>query len=165
MTNLDSILKSRDITFPTMVCLVKAYGFSCSHVWMWGLDCEEGWAPKNWCFWTVVLEKTFESSLDSRENQPVNPKWDQSWILTGWTDAEAETPIHWPTDLALFLGKDHDAGKDWRQEEKGTIEDDTVGRHPWLNGHGFGWTLGVGNGQGNLVCCSPWACKDRTCTD
>ena len=101
MINLDSILKSRDITFPTMVCLVKAYGFSGSHVWMWKLDHKESWALKNWCFWTVVL-KTLETSLDSRENQPVNPKWDQSWIFTGWTDAEAETPIHWSLDLAPF---------------------------------------------------------------
>ena len=126
-----------------MVCLVKAYGFSCSHVWMWKLDHKESWGLKNWCFWTVVLEKTLESSLDSRENQPVNPKWDQFWILIGWTDAEAETPIHWPTDLALFLGKEHDAGKDWRQEEKGTTEDEMAGWHPRLNGRESEWTPGL----------------------
>jgi len=118
MTNLDSILKSRDITLPTNVLLVS-YGFSSSHVWMWELDYKESWALENWCFWTVVLEKTVESSLDCKEIKPVNPKGNQSSIFFGRTDAEAEAPILWPPDLKNWLiWKDPDAGKDWRQEEK-----------------------------------------------
>ena len=127
MTNLDSILKSRDITLPTKVWVVKT-GFSSSHVWMWELDQKEGWAPKNWCFWTVVLEKTLESPLDIKVIKPVHPKGDQSWIFTGRTDAEAEAPILWPPDAKSQLtGKDLNAGKDWRREEKGTTEDEMVG--------------------------------------
>ena len=119
MTNLDSILKSRDITLPTKVHLVKAV-FPSSHVWMWDLDYKESWAVKNWCFWTVVLEKTLESPLDCKEIQPVHPKWDQSWVFLGRTDVEAETPILWPSDAKSWLiGKDPDAGKDWGQEERG----------------------------------------------
>ena len=103
---------------------------------MWELDYKESWAPKNWCFWTVVLEKTLESYLDCKEIQPVHPKGDQSWIFIGRTDAEAETPIIWPPDVKHWLtGKDPDAGKDWRQEEKGTTEDDMVGWHHPLSGH------------------------------
>ena len=116
MTNLDSILKSRDITFPTKVHLAKA-DFSSGHVWMWELDSEEDWAPKNWCFWTVVLEKTLESPLDCEEIQPVHPKGDQSWVFIGRTDAEAETPILWPPHAkSRLMGKDPDAGRDWWQE-------------------------------------------------
>ena len=99
MTNLDSILKSRDITLPTMSKSSQGYGFSNGHVWMWELDCEESWAPKNGCFWTVVLEKTLESPLDCKEIQPVHPKGDQSWVFIGRNDAEAETPIFWPPDV------------------------------------------------------------------
>ena len=114
MINLDSILKSRDITLPTKVHLVKqSYGFSSSHVWMWELDYKESWAPKNWCSWTVVLEKTLESPLDDKEIEPVHPKGNQFWIFIGRTDAEAETPILWPPDMKNWLiGKDPDAGKD-----------------------------------------------------
>ena len=102
----------------------QGYGFFCGHVWMWELDCEEGWAPKNWCFWTVVLEKTLESPLESKEIQPIHPKGDQSWVLIGRTDTEAETPILWPRDGKNWLiWKDPDSGKDWRREEKGTTED------------------------------------------
>ena len=138
MTNLDTILKSRDITLPTKIRLVKAM-VSSSHVWMWELDCEESWASKNWCFWTVVLEKTLESPLDSKEIQSVHPKGDQSWVFTGRTDAEAETPILWPPHMKSWLiGKDPDAGKDWGQEEKGTTEDEMAGWHHQLNGYGFG---------------------------
>ena len=127
MTNVDSILKNRDITLPTKVCLSQGYGFSSSHVWMWELDCEEGWALKNWCFWTVVSEKNLESPLDCREIQPVHPKGDQSWIFFWRTDAEAEAPILRPPDAKNWLiSKDPDAGKDWRQEEKGTTEDEMV---------------------------------------
>ena len=146
MTNLDSILKSRDITLPTKVHLSQSYGFSSGHVRMWELDYKESWALKNWCFCTVVLEKTLESPLDCKEIQPVNPKGDQSWVFIGRTDAE--TAILWPPDVKNWLiGKDPDAVKDWRQEEKGTTEDEMVGWHHRLNGHGFGWTLGVGDGM------------------
>ena len=138
MTNLDSILKSRDITLPTKVWLVKAMVFP---VVMYGceLDCEESWAPKNWCFWTVVFEKTLESPLDCKEIQPVHPKGDQSWVFTGKTDTEAETPIFWPShEKSWLIGKDSDAGRDWGQEEKGTTEDEMAGWHHRLNGHEFG---------------------------
>ena len=138
MTNLASILKSRDITLPTKFHLVKAMFFSSSHVWMWELAYKESWAPKNWCFWAVVLEKTLESPLDSKEIPPFHPKGNQSWIFTGRTNAEAETPILWPPDVKNWLtGKDADAGKDWRQEEKGTTEHEIVGWHHQLNGHEF----------------------------
>ena len=116
----------------------QGYGFSSGHVQMWELDCEESWAQKNWCFWTVVLEKTLESPLDCRELQPVHPKGDQSWVFTGRTDAEAETPILWPPHVRSWLiVKDLDAGRDWGQEEKGTTEDEMAGWHHWLNGHEF----------------------------
>ena len=116
----------------------QSYGFANSHVWMWELDHKESWALKNWCFWTVVLEKTLESPLDCKEIQPVHPKGDQPWIFTGRTDAEPETPILWPPDAKSWLiWKDPDAGKDWRREEKGATEDEMVGGHHWRDGHGF----------------------------
>ena len=137
MTNLDNILKSRDIANKGPYS--QGYDFSSGHVWMWELNCEESWAPKNWCFWTVVLEKTLESPLDCKEIQPVYPKGDQSWIFIGRTDAEAETPILWPLHAKSWLiGKDPDAGKDWGQEEKGMTEDEMAGWHHRLYGHGFG---------------------------
>ena len=117
----------------------QGYGFSSSHVWMWESDYKESWAPKNWCFWTVVLEKIPESPLDCKEIQPVHPKGDQSWVFIEKTDVEAETPIFWPPDAKSWLiWKDPDVGKDWRQEEKGTTEDEMVGWHHWLNRHEFG---------------------------
>ena len=132
MTNLDSILKSKSITFPTKAHIVKAT--VCSHVWMSELDNKEGWALKNWCFWTVVLEKTLDHPLDFKEIQPVNSKGNQFWIFLGRTDAEA--PIFWPPNTKSWLiRKDPDAGKEWRQEEKGTIEEEMTGWHHWLNGH------------------------------
>ena len=138
----------------------QGYGFSSGHVWMWELDCEESWAQKSRCFWTVVLEKTLESPLDYKEIQPVHLKGDQSWVFIGRTDAEAETPILWPPDVKSWLiGKDPDAGKDWGQEEKGTTEDEMAGWHHRLNGHDCGWTPGVGDGQEGLVCHSPWGHK------
>ena len=138
----------------------QSYGFSSGHVWMWELDYKESQALKNWCFWTVVLEKTLESSLDTKEIQPVYAKGNQSWVFIGRTDVEAETPVLWAPDAKSWLiGKDPDAGKDWGQEEKGTTEDEMVGWHHQLNGHGFGWTPGVGDGQGSLACCSPWGLK------
>ena len=116
----------------------QSYGFSIGHVWMWELDYKENWVPKNQCFWTVVLEKILESPLDSKEIQSVNPKGNQSWILIGSTDAEAETPILWPPDANNWLiWKDPDAGKDWKQKEKGMTEDEMVGWHHWLDGHEF----------------------------
>ena len=114
----------------------QSYGFSNSRVEMWELRYKEGWAPKNWCFRIAVLEKTHESPLDCKEIQPVHPKGDQPWIFIGRTDAEAETPVLWPLDPKNWLiGKDPNAGKDWRQEEKGTTEDEMVGWHHQFNGH------------------------------
>ena len=124
---------------------------------MWELDGEEGWVPKSWCFWTLVLEKTLENPLDGKEIQPVHPKGDQSWKFLGRTDVEAETPILWSPDVKSWLIlKVPDAGKDWGQEEKGMTEDEMVGWHHRLNGQGFGWTPGVGDGQGGLARCSSW---------
>ena len=121
---------------------------------MWELDCEESWGLKNWCFWTVVLEKTLEGPLDCKEIQQVHSQGDQSWVLIGRTDAEAETPILWPPHAKSWLiRKDSDAGRDWVQEEKGTTEDEMTGWHHWLEGRESEWTLGVGNGQGGLACC------------
>ena len=139
----------------------QSYGFSSSHVWMWELDYKESWAPKNWCFWTVVLEKTLEGPLDCKEIQPVHPKGNQSWIFIGRTDA----PILWPPDAKNWLiGKDPDAGKDWRGEEKGTTEDEMVGWHHRLDGHEFEWTPGDGDGQGGLACCDSWGRKESDTT-
>ena len=151
MTNLDSILKSREITLPTNVHLVKAMVFLVVMYGCWELDCKESWGPKNWCFWTMVLEKMLESPLDCKEIQPVHPKGNLSWVFIGETDAEAETPILWPSNAKNWLsGKDPDAGKDWRHEEKGMTEDEMVGWHHQLNGHEFEQTWGVGDGQGRV---------------
>ena len=138
---------------------------SSGHVRMWELDCEESWVPKDWFFWTVVLEKTLESFLDCKEIQPVHPKGDQTWVFIGRTDAEAETPILWPPHKSWLIGKDSDAGRDWGQEEKGTTEDEMAGWHHGLNGRGFGWTPGAGDGQGGLACCSPWGRKELDTTE
>ena len=133
---------------------------------MWELDCQESWVPKNWCFWTVVLEKTVESPLDCKEIQPVHPKGDQSWVFTGRTDVEAETPVLWPPHAKNWLiGKDPDAGRGWGQEEKGTTEDEMAGWHHWLGGHEFGWTPGVGDGQGGLACCDSRGHKESDTTE
>ena len=130
------------------------------------MDYKESWALKNWCLWIVVLEKTLESPLDCKEIKPVHPKGNQSWIFIGRTDAEAETPILWPPDAKNWLiGKDRDAEKDWRQEEKGTTEGEMVWWHHQLNGHKFEQPLGVGDGQGGLVCCSPWGHKELDTTE
>ena len=159
MTNLDSVLKSRDTTLPPKIHIVKD-GFSSSRVWMWELDHKEGWAPKNWCFWTVALEKTLESPLDCKEIEPVNPKGNQFWIFIGRTYAEVEAPILWPPHVnSQLIGKAPDAGKDWRQEEKGMTENEMAGWHYWLNGHEFEQALGGGKGQGSLECFSPWGCR------
>ena len=144
----------------------QSYGFSSSHVWMWELDYKESWMLKDWCSWTVVLEKTLERTLDCKEIKPDHPKGNQSWIFIGRTDAEAETLILWPPDAKNWLtGKDPDAGKDWRREKKGTTEDEMVGRHHWLDGHEFEQALEVGDGQGSLACFSPWGCKESDTTE
>ena len=142
------------MTLPVVVC-------------MWELDYTESWVPKNWCFWTVVLEKTLESPLDCKEIQPVHPKGNQSWIFIRRTDAEAETPILWPPNVKNWLiWKDPDAGKDWRRwEEKGMTEDEMVGWHHQLYGHESEWTPGVGDGQGGLVCCDSWGRKESDTTE
>ena len=136
---------------------VSGYGFSSSLVWMWELDYKESWMPENWCSWNSGMEKTLESPLECKEIKPVNPKGNQSWIFIWRTDAEAKTAILWPPDVTNWLiWTDPDAGKDWRQEEKGTAEDEMVGEHHWLDGHEFEQAPRVGDGQGSLACCSPW---------
>ena len=165
MSNLDIMLKSRDITLPTKFRLVKAMVFP---VVMWG---HEGWSIKEaerqridafelW-WWRRVLR-----ALDCKDIKSVNPKGNYSWIFIGKTDAEAVAPILWQPDVKKWLTeKDPDAGKDWRQEEKGMTENEMVGWHHWLNGHEFEQALGVGDGQGGLVCCSPWDCKESDMTE
>ena len=130
------------------------------------VDCEEGWASKTWCFWTVVLEKTLESPLDCKEIQPVHSEGDKSWVFFGRTDTEAETPILWPPHVKSWLiGKDSDAGRDWGQEEKGTTEDEMAGWYHRLDGCEFWWTPGVGDRQGGLACCNSWARKESDTTE
>ena len=156
MTNLDRCKKQRHY-FANKGPSSQGYGFSSGHVLMWELDCEESWALKNWCFWTVVLEKTLESPLACKEIKPVDPKGNQSWIFIGRTEAEAEAPVLWPPDVKSWLtGKDPDAGKDWGQEEKGVTGDEMVGWYHWLNGHEFEQTLGDCEAQGSLACCCLW---------
>ena len=151
----------RDWGLPT----IKQVSLKVDHVWVCELDYEECWALMNWCFWTVVLEKTLESPVDCKEIQPVHAKGDQSWVFIGRTDVEAETPIIWLLDAKSWLtGKDPNAGKDWGQEEKGTTEDEMVGWHHRLNGHEFGLTPGVGDGQGGQACCSSSGCKESDTT-
>ena len=144
----------------------QSYGFSSSHVWMWELDYKESWALKNWWFLTVVLDKALESPLNCKI-KPVHPKGNQFWIFIGRTDAEVETPILWPPESVKnwLTGKDPDSGKDWRQEEKGTAEDEMVGWHHQLSGQKFEQALGVGDGQGRLMCCSPWDRRDSDTTE
>ena len=154
----------------TVLCrqrsVCQSYGFSSGHVWMWELDYKVSWAPKNWCFWTVMLKKMHESPLDCKEIKPFNPKGNQSWIFTGRTQTEADTPILWaPNAKSWLIGKDPNSGKDWRQEEKGMTEDEMVGWHHRLDGHEFEEALGIGDGQGSLVCCSPWGCKELDMTE
>ena len=165
MTNLDSVLKSRDITLLTKVHVVQSYGFSSSHVQMWELDHKQGWASKKWCFQTV-LEKTLESPLDSKEIKPVNsilkdiyPKYSLK------KQAEAEAPILWPHDAKSWLTGKYDAGKDWRQKEKKAAEDEMVSRqHHWLNGYESEETLGDSEGQRSLMCYSLWGHKELDVT-
>ena len=162
MTNLNSILESRDITLPKVLSS-QSYGFSSSHVWLWELDHKKTWILKNWCFWTVVLEMIPWTAR--RSNQSFLKEISPEYSLEG-TDAEAETPILWPPDEKNWLiGKVPDARGDWRQEEKGTIEDEMVGWHHWLNGHEFEKAPGIGGGQESLVCCSPWGHKESDTTE
>ena len=150
MTNINRVLKSRDITLPSKVCNNESAGFSSSHVWMWELDHKEGWLLKNWFFLITVLEKTLGSPLDCKV---IKPKGNQSWIFR----TEAEALIHWlPDEKSQLIGKDPDAGKDWGQEEKGMTEDEMIGWHHLLSGHDFEQTLGDSEGLRKLVCCSPW---------
>ena len=143
----------------------QSYGFSSNHVWMWELDHKEGWALKNWCFWTVVLEKTLKSPLDCKKIKPVNPKGNQSWILIGRTNAEAETLILRPPDVNCWLtGKDPDAGKDWRQKEMETAKDKMIRQHHQLNGHEFEQPPRDSEGQRSLIFCSPWGYKESDTT-
>ena len=133
---------------------------------MWDLDCEEGWVLKNWCSWTVVLEKTLESPLDCKEIQPIHSEGDQPWDFFGRNDAKAETPALWaPHAKSWLIGKDFDAGRDWGQEKKGTTEDEIAGWHHWLDGRESEWTPGVGDGQGGLACCDSWGRKELDTTE
>ena len=162
MTNLDSINQRH--YFASKGPSSQGYGFSSSHVWMWELDYKESWAQKNWCFWIVVLEKTPESPLDCKEIQPVHPKGDKSWVFTGRTDLEAETPVLWPPHAKSWLiWKDPDAGKAWKWEEKGATEDEMVGWHHNSKDMSLS-KLGVGDGRGGLVCCSPLGSKESDTT-
>ena len=168
MINLDSIFKSRDITLPTMVCLVKAMVFPVAMYGCesWTVKKASQWVLKNWCFWTVVLEKTLKSLLDSKEIQPVHSEGDQPWDFFGRNDAKAETPVLWPPDAkSQLIRKDSDAGKYRRQEEKGMTQDEMVGWHHRLNGCESGWTLGVGDGQGGLACCDSWGHEESDTTE
>ena len=163
MTNLDSLLKSRDVTFPTTVHLVKAMFFSSGCVWMWELDCEESWVPKNLCFWTVCWRRHLRllSWAARSSNQSILKK-----VFFGRTDAKAEPPILWPPHVKSWLiGKAFDAGSDWGQEKKGATEDEMAGWNHWLDGHEFVWTQGVGDGQGGLACCDSWGCRESDTTE
>ena len=165
MTKLDSILKSRAITLPTNVCLVKAMVFPVFIYECEQLDHKEGWVPKNWCFLIVVLKKILESPVVCNETKPVNPKGNQLWIFPGVVDAKAEAPISWPPDSKCRLtGKYPDTGKDRRQKEKRVTEDEMVRWHHQLSGHEFEETLGDSEGQGSLVCCNTWGLKESDMT-
>ena len=164
LINVSSLKKKKgtDITLPWKVRL-WFFLWSCMDV---RVGREEGWARKNWCFWTVVLEKTPGSPLDCKEIQPVYSEGDEPWDFFRGNDAEAETPVLWPPLAKSWLiGKDSDAGRDWGQEEKGTTEDEMAGWHHWLNRRESGWTLGVGDGQGGLACCNSWGGKESDTTE
>ena len=162
MTNLGSVLKSRD-HFADKGPYNQSYGFSGSHVWMWELEHKESWAPKNWCFQIVVLEKTLKNPLDCKKIKLVNPKGNQPWLFIGRTDAEAS--ILWPPDAkSQLIEKGPEAGKGWRQKDKEATEDEMVRQYHQLNGHESEQTLGVNRGQRSLVCCSPWGHKESGTT-
>ena len=164
MTNLESCWKTETLLFDKGP-YSQGYGLPSGHMQLWELDYKEGRMPKNWCLWTVVLEKNPESPLDSKAIKPVNLKGDQPWLFTGRTHAEAEAPVFWSSDAnRQFIGKVPDAGKDWGQEEKRVSEDEMAGWHHWSNGHELGQTPGDGERQGNLACCSPRGCKELDTT-
>jgi len=164
--NLEPHIQKQRHYFANKGLSSQGYGFSCGHVWMWELDCEEGWAPKNWCFWTVVLEKTLASPLDCKEIQPVHSEGDQPWDFFGRNDAKAETPVLWPPHAkGWFIGKVSDTEKDWGQKEKGMTEDEMAGWHHWLDGCESEWTPGVGDGQRGLACCDSWGLKKSDMTE
>ena len=145
-----------------VICLIKAMVCGSGNVWMWEFDSEESWALKNWCSWTVLLEKTLESPLDCKGIQLVHPKGNQSWVFIGRTDSEAETPILWlPNARSWLIRKDPDSGRDWGQQEKGTTEDEMVGWHDQLYGHEIEYTPGTGDGQGGLACCDSFSQRVR----
>ena len=161
MTNLDNITRLQRHYFADKGPYCQSSGFSSSPIWMWELGHKESWALKDWCFWTVVLEKTLESPLAWKEIKPVGHTGNKSWIIIGRTDNETEAPILWPLDANnWFIRKDPDAGKKRRQEEKGMTEDVRVRWHHWLVGHEFEQVLSVGDGQGSLACCSPRGFKE-----
>ena len=162
MTNLDSTLKSRDITLVTRVPLIKVMFFPVVTYGCESRTIKKAEHQKNWCFWTVVLEKTLESPLDYKDIKPVNPKGNQCWIFIGKTNAETDAPILWLPNENWLIGKDPDAEKDWKQEEKEVTEDEMIGWHHWLNGHESEQALGA---QGSLVCCSPWGGKESDTTE
>ena len=164
MTNLDNVLKQRH-HFANKGPYSQGYGLYSSHVWMWELDHKEGRMLKNWCFRTMVLEKTLESLLDSKEIKPVNPNGKQSWILMGRTDAETEAPILWPPDTkSQLVGKDCNAERYWGHKEKRASEDEMAGWQYWCNGHELEQTSGDSEGQGGLACYSPWGCRESDTT-
>ena len=166
MTNLNSILKCRNMILPTKVYIVKAMVFPVVMYGCESLDHKEGWVPNNWCFQTEVLEKTIESPLDCKEIKPVNARGNQSWIFIGRTDAETQAPILRPGDVkSCLIRKDPDTGKDCSQKEKGTTEDEMVGWHNRLSGHEFEQPQEYGGGQGRLACCRPWCCKESDMTE
>ena len=164
LTCLKSTSSLPTSNFPSLLFLVHHFNHILTNkLWMWGLGHKENWVLKNWCFWTVVLNKILDSPLDCKDIKPINPKGNQPWIFIEMTDAEA--PIRWPPDANSQLAqKDPDAGNDWTQEEKGAAEDELVGWHHRLNGQGFEQTLGDGDRQGSLVCCSPWGHKESGTT-
>ena len=144
----------------------QGYGFCSSHVWMWELDYKKSREQKNWCFWTMVLDKTLESPMNCKEIQPVHSEGDQPWVFFGGNDAKAETPVLWPPhEKSWLIGKDSEAGRDWGQEEKGMTEDEMAGSHHRLDGRESEWTPGVGDGQGGLACCNSWGHKESDKTE
>ena len=162
MTKLDSILKSRDIALTKKILYSHSYGFSSSNIWMWELDHKEGWALKNWFFWTVCWRRLLRVPWTARRsNYSILKEISPEYLLIGRADAEAEAPKLWPPEgKSGFIRKGPDAGKGWRQEEKGMTEDEMVGWHHRLSGHEFEQSPGDCEGQGSLACCSPWGCKE-----